>query len=298
MGNIEVDIVFERTNNLYYSGQDVSGYLMIHLKGTLKISVVSISLVGVGRTSWRDIQSDKIFESTETYIDKSLDMTSMIPATVLNPGDFKISFSFQLPKNLPSSYEGDYGYVRYKVSTSIQFGIAPGSQSLTSFKSLTVLESVSVNDLIKNPEGGICREGSFDFGCFLSKGKVTGSIAVSNAGCQVWTSLPVNIRVINGSKKKIPISLLFLQEARFQSKSKYEPDAAAKISTKVVKSVTLDYVTSKNSETKQISIEIPFDLPPTSKLQNSLIATYYKLKLDFGNQYEIVIPIFVGTTPD
>lgn len=302
------DIVFGAPNKLYYAGQKVCGELVISLQDPLKASGICVSLSGEAKTSWVNKMSDKIFESTDTYVNERMDIPYLhriSDGELMPPGAHKMPFSFQLPNNLPSSYEGDFGYIRYKVSASIQLSpdnvcMIPALQSLkelTSDKSLTVLGLVDVKDLVKTPESGICREESFDIiGCCWVRGTLEASVSVPNAGYIVGTPMPVNVRVTNRSGSKKTPNLLLLQEAHFQSKSRYESVCDTKILTRVVESAALETIENGKSITKQIPLEIPFDLTPTSILRNSLISITYKLKIDFGNNYEIVMPVVIATT--
>ena len=62
---------------------------------------------------------------------------------VLGPGEHVHPFSFQIPdRNLPSSYEGLYGFVRYIMKAVIN---RPWKFDLSSKTALTVLEVVDVN---------------------------------------------------------------------------------------------------------------------------------------------------------
>lgn len=301
------DIQFEAENKLYYAGQRICGALIIRLQDPLKASGISVTLLGESKTSWVNKMSDKIFESTETYINERIDITYLDDVSdgeLLPEGVHSMPFSFQLPTNLPSTYEGDYGYVRYKVCACIKLSpdnvcMIPALQSLkelTSDKSLTVLGLVDVRDLVKTPESGICREDSFEtVGCWCARGTIEASISVQRAGYIVGKPLPVNIKVTNRSGSKKMMNLLLLQEAHFQSKSRYESVCDTKILTRVVESVSLETLENHKTISKQISVDIPFDLTPTSVLRNSLISISYKFKLEFGNNLELVMPVIITT---
>ena len=37
----------------------------------------------------------------------------------LKPGDYKFPFTFHLPQNCPSSFEGSYGHIRYQIKVVV-----------------------------------------------------------------------------------------------------------------------------------------------------------------------------------
>lgn len=62
--------------------------------------------------------------------------------THLKPGTHKFPFRFNLPIQLPSSFEGEYGFIRYTVTVKVEYPADP-SQELE--RRITVIKLQDIN---------------------------------------------------------------------------------------------------------------------------------------------------------
>lgn len=114
------DLRFDRFDCHYSAGDTASGsvYLSVTSKHPIKIKDLSVTLIGEGKTSWVNKVSDNIYDSTEPYLNMKQTFKNLLEEISdekgqLVPGQHRFPFRFRLPYSLPSSYEGEFGYIRY-----------------------------------------------------------------------------------------------------------------------------------------------------------------------------------------
>ncbi|KAI8791189.1 arrestin domain-containing protein 3 [Biomphalaria glabrata] len=119
------ELNFSRTNAIYIAGQSVSGSVVIKLAKKTWINSIDIKFTGIARSKW-DVpngESSKHYQAQEIYMDseyqlyKSRSQTDNIPE-----GMHVFPFDFELPADVPSSFEGRRGYVRYMCTVTLDRG--------------------------------------------------------------------------------------------------------------------------------------------------------------------------------
>lgn len=290
------DIQFDVRESLYLAGQPVRGAIVVSVPEPLKVSAIFISLIGEAKTSWVNKVSDKIYETVETYINDRIKipyLEQISDGELMVPGAHTVPFALHLPANLPSSFVGDYGYIRYKVVAGLQL-TEHTQQEIISEKTITILSIVHPEHLTKS-HTNIRAEDSFEIvECCSARGSLQLSLSSDKSYCIVGRPIVVDLNISNRTRSKKSPNLLLLQESFFLSKSRYESVNDTKTLYRVIESVSLEPVEPGKSLKKQITFDVPNDLPPTSTT-NALITLKYKLKLDVGNNLEIMAPIGVAS---
>lgn len=165
-------------------------------------------------------------------------------------------------------------------------------------KTLTVL---AVVDAAAFPSGGgYAREETFEIvGCCRTSGSLTAGISIPSSAFVVGQPICVTVKTVNNTNKKNkPASLLLIQEAHFESRSRYENVSDAKTLTRVIDSATFDVAgdpQGNKSSIKDIIFDLPADLTPSTCNLQCIISVSYKLKLDLGIGCEIVQPIYIAS---
>ena len=131
MGLNNFNIQFEKPLKVFFSGEVVNGRVMIDLSQEKKFRKIKLELVGRGEVQWTERRTVSRTDSdgttrTETVTDYYRNSEQYFKQEVvlhhgpsLPPGLHILPFSLLLPPNLPSSYEGEYGNVRYFVKADI-----------------------------------------------------------------------------------------------------------------------------------------------------------------------------------
>ncbi|KAK5975975.1 hypothetical protein GCK32_018699 [Trichostrongylus colubriformis] len=77
------------------------------------IQSLTAEIKGVGRTGWVNIHTDKIFETEKLYFHTHLALCP--PGTPIPAGKHQFPLQVMIPENAPSSYESQFGSIRYQV---------------------------------------------------------------------------------------------------------------------------------------------------------------------------------------
>ncbi len=160
------DIVLDdNTENVYHQGENLNGHVKVLLDGHKKITELSITFRGEASTytSWlhrrgTNLSTDQCGAS-ETYFEEHV--TVINDETSLKTGVHIFPFKFTIPshQNLPSTFEGDHGHVKYFVSARLNsylytkkiFTLIGGQAELLDMDSLltAMVSTVSMFFLLK-----------------------------------------------------------------------------------------------------------------------------------------------------
>lgn len=128
MGKLKLfDIEYSNANGVYYSGQTVSGNVILVLDDDMEAAVVRMKAIGRANTSWTDSRSSSsgisqlaTFTAEEVYFEKEIELFGkqhdegiVEDMPTLTAGRKELPFTFELPKTCPTSFEGDFGHIRY-----------------------------------------------------------------------------------------------------------------------------------------------------------------------------------------
>ena len=85
-----------------------------------------------------------LFQSTEVYLDRNLYVAGFPRGNILLPtGISEYRFSFEIPNNCPSTFEGKYGRIEYFVKAKIDSNVKKQTRQTFTLQSLV--------DLNRNP---------------------------------------------------------------------------------------------------------------------------------------------------
>ncbi|XP_077990628.1 arrestin domain-containing protein 3-like [Glandiceps talaboti] len=119
------EICFDRSVPIYRAGENVSGRLIMQVKNTYSIRTLHIVLKGEAHVEWEEKSASKKSSSTSTVINDTIEVVNLkkiiiglkgadIVSNEITAGNHEFPFTFTLPTTkLPTSFEGDYGFVRY-----------------------------------------------------------------------------------------------------------------------------------------------------------------------------------------
>uniref|UniRef100_A0A1I7WUW3 Arrestin_N domain-containing protein n=1 Tax=Heterorhabditis bacteriophora TaxID=37862 RepID=A0A1I7WUW3_HETBA len=80
------------------------------------ITSFTAEVKGVGRTGWVNIHTDKIFETEKLYLFTQM---SICPSGMSVPvGKHQFPLQLLVPEDAPSSYESQFGSVRYQIKVT------------------------------------------------------------------------------------------------------------------------------------------------------------------------------------
>lgn len=126
MGFDDGKIVLDSPNGAYYTGQTVHGRLIFDQNKVKKFRGIYVKFVGFCKVHWtttesrrvddRDVTYTVVHESYEEYCNMKIYLVGGESGDHhIQPGHYDYPFVFQIPGNCPSTYEGEYGHVRYEI---------------------------------------------------------------------------------------------------------------------------------------------------------------------------------------
>ncbi|KAK3098019.1 hypothetical protein FSP39_015375 [Pinctada imbricata] len=127
MKNVEsFDIELATPSGIFYGGQQVAGKAVLVVESDLELTEILLTFQGYASTDWREMRGTgdnrkwKRYCGKETYFDfcESLVPKGQEPL-ILRPGRYEYPFSFDLPSDIPTSFESGAGHIRYRLQATI-----------------------------------------------------------------------------------------------------------------------------------------------------------------------------------
>ncbi|XP_059473861.1 arrestin domain-containing protein 17-like isoform X2 [Neocloeon triangulifer] len=141
----ELKIVLEKA--VFFARQNVSGTISLRNNQPLKFRGVTLNLTGKAKASWSESDGDgsSTYSKKEPYFrQQSLLVGSGREEMVVDGGQHRYPFNFNLPRDIPSSFEGEHGYVRYCLSAVVD---RPWRSDLETTVPLNVVALVDLNNI-------------------------------------------------------------------------------------------------------------------------------------------------------
>lgn len=270
---------------------------------------IKIKFLGEAKTEWTESENRKN-EATgkteeerkevnghEEYFQISYYLLGGVNSseTELPAGSHSYPFTCALPPQLPSSFEGEYGYVRYTIKVTLD---RPWKFDQDSKMAFTVISPVDLNNMEKAREPfKLPMEKTFCCWCCASA-PLSVVVSIPVTGYVSGMQIPILAEIDNQSNVDVDkVKFQFRKHLAFHTN-------APRMTKKDVKSIgelALGPFNKGEQRTIRQSLEIP---PlPASNLQNcGIIDLHYDLYVvcevnGFHANLDGVIPITIGTVP-
>lgn len=307
MGKIDYfDIQVESgTAGIFLAGQRLTGNVLLRACGGVKlVGPIFLVLTGETRTYWVNKTSDKIYESCQQYFNVQMELQN--PAAggsgeLLAEGVHTIPFIFDLPQNLLSTFEADFGSTRYRAAAKIRLLdescfnplSGGGGSEMVCEKNFSVLAQVG-RGIERSMDVPVRKQEQTEvYGLLRKKGNILAEMMVPHQNFKFGEAINVQVTINNQSSQKIKaVELYLLQHARFEALSRYEAVGDIKEINRAVEAITLGEVPAKNTANLQGSLPIRA-IPPS---QNAgILHISYFLRLEYKPGNEIILPIAIYT---
>ncbi|XP_028394255.1 arrestin domain-containing protein 3-like [Dendronephthya gigantea] len=120
------DVNFADPKKFFYPGETIFGDIIVRVDSAVKCKKISLKFKGKSSVRWTTGSGDdrKTHWNNEEYFNNSVTLVTPLPPEseiILQPGDFHYPFQFQLPNNLPPSFEAPFttGAVLYYMKIKI-----------------------------------------------------------------------------------------------------------------------------------------------------------------------------------
>uniref|UniRef100_A0A1B6CJ57 Arrestin C-terminal-like domain-containing protein n=1 Tax=Clastoptera arizonana TaxID=38151 RepID=A0A1B6CJ57_9HEMI len=308
MGITNFQIVLDSPSGAYYAGQNVTGKVLLTLDKPKKVRALIIKFQGIAKVSWSETDSVRqndgntrnetvTYTAEEEYFSNKYNLAGGGNSELELPaGDLVYPFSTSLPPLLPSSFEGEHGYVRYTVKATLD---RPWKFDQDSKSVFTVVTPVDLNFNARAKEP-VKKELAKTFCCCWCKsGPLTLVVMLPFSGFVPGQSIPLTIEVDNVSNVEVErIKCILSKKLTFKAR---EPRNKERSDTAEVIKLSMEGVEPNGSKSWTQQLTIPI-MPPCNLDQCSIIHCEYELKViaEVGGMHSNLqadIPIFIGTVP-
>ncbi|XP_017478394.1 PREDICTED: arrestin domain-containing protein 3 [Rhagoletis zephyria] len=130
MENEKLRITLSNPEKVYSAGETIKGEIWLNLAKRTKIRAIKVQITGKGKCKWMEILRKNsnnesarslFYSSKEIYAHNEHTLPVFEPRGIeLSPGEHTFEFTVPLEWNLPSSFKGSYGSIKYKLRLLIQ----------------------------------------------------------------------------------------------------------------------------------------------------------------------------------
>ncbi|KAM3724734.1 Arrestin domain-containing protein [Dirofilaria immitis] len=300
------DIEFSNAESAYFAGQEVSGKVVIENSEPKKINEILLELKGRAKTYWTKhsgksrvhcSQAEPYFceQFNTCYTHRFTQTTSDNKKERILPyGKHEIPFSFTLPKTLPTSFEGEFGFIRYTCKAICE---RPWDVDIISKRAFTV---IGIEDINQDPEA---MEPACETECISSvkhccqkQGLITIKMSLDRTGFTPGEKIQVNALITNDSTKMIRcLTLKMKQYVDYRAKTFAGSEEMKQVNRIIAKKEKNDIASRSTFTWTNEIIDVPPVPPRLSRCK--IIQNTYMIELDVDGNQTTVIPIQIGTIP-
>uniref|UniRef100_A0A1I8PWC6 Arrestin C-terminal-like domain-containing protein n=1 Tax=Stomoxys calcitrans TaxID=35570 RepID=A0A1I8PWC6_STOCA len=309
MGLKGCEILLDNPWNTYYAGQTVNGQVNLTFDSAKKIRGIIIRFLGEANTEWsetrkvtnsegRDEDETTTYKGHEEYFQIKYYLVGgkNSPEIDLPAGTHTYPFTCALPATLPSSFEGEFGHVRYTIKVTLD---RPWKFDQDMKMAFTVIAPVDLN-LNPRVKETFKLELEKSFCCFCCKsGPLSVITSIPVTGYVSGQIIPITCECDNASNVTInTVKFVLRKRVTFHTT---QPRAEKKESKITIAELGIGPVAGGESRTFSQQLEIP-PLPPTNLVNCGVIALDYDLHVECnvsGPHRNLTgnIPITLGTIP-
>ncbi|KRX42025.1 Arrestin domain-containing protein 15 [Trichinella murrelli] len=302
------DIILNSETNRIFAGTVLSGHLVIALTVPIRIGQLVVAFTGEMRTKWVDKVSENIFDSVEPIVNFKTQMYLNERGTddPVEPGNYSLPFQFTLPLHLPSSFQAEFGFIRYVcfATATILPGQTCSMATTKQCKEFKVEKEIDIVDVVRfqdlrhvGRQRPVQAEECFELiGCCRKQGRIEALIRLDEGVFLVGDTILAKLEIQNCSRRR-PLrrcSLFLLQEALFHAQSFHGTTSSNRTLVKVLDVATLQLPHPGDRVSQNVELHIPQNTQPSS-LDAPLIRLRYRLKLDLGDSCELILPIDIAS---
>ena len=289
-------------NREFFPGQTINRRVILHSREQKKLRGIYLTLVGRAYVHWTEQKGSGKHSRTvhyraeEPYFNRRVNLWGGDGGSQqLPPGNYEWPFSFQLPSTLPTSYEGDYGNIRYWLEARMD---RPWKFDHVTKCAFTVLERVDLNlsqEDLNAPRRG---EAQKTLCCLWCKsGPLTLAVSTDQGAYCAGEKILLNAQLENNTNKEMRMLKAKLRRTvalYARGKSRHHQDVVAEMKT--TGGIPAGQIFEWNQE------PLPIPACPPSSHTSRIIHTDYSLDVEvvvptFSFNLHVILPIVIGTEP-
>ena len=303
MGKVDsFQIILEKPSGIFISGELVRGNLVVRIRERLKINNLRLILKGNGRVHWTESHGSGKTRRTVSYIaEEEYAHSNLIFLAkqanndcYLEVGEQSYQFQFQLPLNLPTSFEYIHARVRYFLRGDIDI---PWAFDKTVYLTITVINhfDLNINPIFRQP---IMSEEIKTLCCLCCKSDpIIVKLSISKTGFVSGEMLSFKAILNNQSSTSMKyVSFKIIQYILCITRRK-----SRTFSRLVIELACPKKINERMSEEWNDSVIIPPICPSSNGTSNIMRISYSAVlhvnPSSLNKSVNVAIPIVIGTVP-
>ncbi|KAK7866360.1 hypothetical protein R5R35_003285 [Gryllus longicercus] len=214
---------------------------------------------------------------------------------ILHAGEYNFNFTTQIPPNIPSSFEGEFGFIRHEMTilSYPTIGNTPTTYLLNVVNPLNLNNEPNIRSAVRvMDEKTLCC-------CCCASNPISCALFLPASGFGIGQDIPMTVEVDNLSGKVVKGVSVTLQRVDTFTAVRPERGTRKKIHKLVV--LQLESVPRRRSCTWERNISVP-DGPPSGLKYCSIISSEYLISMEVQLpaphiNMTINTPIIVGNIP-
>ncbi|XP_011504212.1 PREDICTED: arrestin domain-containing protein 3 [Ceratosolen solmsi marchali] len=310
MGLTEFKIHFDNPYATYCPDQTVTGNVILTIDSTKKIKAIQLRVKGEADTYWstdrQELNNDgryrtetDVVTAHEEYFKAQFYIlgSSSGEQIELPSGTHSFPFNYVLPPNLPSSFESDFGRIRYTMKAILDRPWKFDHETKVAF---TVISHLDLNQQ-PNASEPVLLEKNKTFCCLCcGTPPLSVNISLPVRGYVPGQMIPIKVNVENQSGVTVETLKLVLE--KIVTYTATTPHSEKKVVENTVAEVSKGPVGGNETTSYEQTVKVP-SIPPSNLNNCGIIDLEYKLKIEAvvtGLYYRNLrdsTPIYIGTIP-
>ncbi|CAO4366123.1 unnamed protein product [Caenorhabditis nigoni] len=329
MPDTALHVEFDQPQEVFFPGQPISGRVILIAEDKYKARAVKIEFEGVGHTNWDDYESvrrvdheGKVryvqhrvnYSANVSYLQSTaLLWTSQDGSNELPAGKYEWPFSYILPSNIPPSFEGKYGYIRYSVKAEVD---RPWRFDKAKKLCITVSPLLDLN-VIPNAMTPLHDQSAENLGCCcFKKGYLEMRVDIPKTGFVPGETISLNLHLLNNSTVPVTeVKAKIIQQCNFVafrggSNFNFTGDSVMAVSQRetkqdantVIKQTQKITVEPGKEHKLALELRLPSVTPSISQFSPVITVEYLvQVTVDtsstFGSDIDCEMGVLIGTVP-
>lgn len=299
--NYSVEIKFkDNADAVFYPGQTVKGQVVFIVTAPLKIRGLQLTIKGSAKCNYsKDLTAEQEFFAKEQNlvgVKGGLEIIELAPTTYL------YEFEYRLPRNIPYTVEGVYGFVKYFVNACLDLPWDIYDKSFDKVFVVKRYEDLNYMGGMREPREVVTRKEIDSPGWIFWKGAtgyVTLKGSIPHCGYAPGEKISVDVEINNQSTVEIESVIISLQNvASYVCQTPWarlEKSTQLKMSEVVAQGVKAGY-TAKIKE----KITVPEAAQITSVMYCNVYQISYNVQVSikfrrWNNNVNLNIPVYIGS---
>ena len=305
------------SNTVYYSGSTIAGSVLLDVKKIKDYQRISVQFIGRSCVSWEGRRAESVENitddvgnrgrrsstmtasaSTESYVNVVTTVWKSINNAKLSAGQYSWPFSFDIPPSVPSSFEGNFGNIRYTLVGQIVTGKIKARSDHSVELQVPIQQIVRITDpRLLQPLNQEVQRTVQSLWC--TSPPIIMSVSVPKTGFNVGESFHLQVSLENGSGRRITITAVIKQLVTFNDQGGLQNQNEKALVTmenqmapRTIRSwdPTIEIPTGADviDETACSNIKVTHSMIITAKVSASslCLSTFFPIKLGKEQQYE------------